>query len=40
MTNMKQTRYSSSDNQTFVFPQKRRVQKVHIADVVGELTHD
>ncbi|WP_417509908.1 hypothetical protein [Methylophaga sp.] len=40
MTNMKQTRYISSDNQTFAFPPKRRLQKVHIVDVVGELTHD
>ena len=40
MTNMEQNRYISSDNMPFAFPQKRRVQKVHIADVVGELTHD
>ncbi|MFC6804294.1 hypothetical protein ACFQE2_00810 [Methylophaga thalassica] len=40
MINMKQTRYISSDNQTFAFPQKRRVQKAHIAYVAEELTHD
>lgn len=40
MTNMKQTCYGSRDNQTFVFSPKRRLQKVYIVDVVGELTHD